>query len=124
MTARTDSRKPFPKIKRNLRVRRQKAMVLAHQIVRHTGFDFGYAQKLAWAYIKRTPLTWLVKFTKTNGETVNRVVHWNWRDYYTPKGTGRPTKPGQILYADASKKLLGASNPTGSTYHDRIIKSY
>lgn len=109
-----------------LRTIRRKVMVYAHQIMRHKVMSWSEALIEAWDFIPTSEST-LVRFEKVDRKTgqrteVSRVVSQDWTKYYTVKGTGRPLKEGQILFADLARVSAGASNVIISTYRDRIIE--
>ncbi len=86
---------------RNLR---SKVLSLANQLRKEMGFS--EALRTAWATVKANQ-TAKVTFKKISGQITTRVVAINVLDFLTVKGTGRPTKPGQKLFADLAKVATG-----------------
>ena len=105
---------------------RRKVMVFASQIYRwnKSWLTWGEAMAYAWSEIRQQPEAQLVTFEKNDGSVSSYVVLTNWKEYVEVKGTGRPTKPGQILFVDLARLQSGFRNPTISTYRDRITPAY
>lgn len=114
----------------------QKVMVFAGQIMRHDSeLTRADAMKEAWATMKSEGEKYrLIKFTKIIKATKKRpeqtiilqriVMADSPFNYYTPKGTGRPLKEGQVLFADAARIRCQKDYVLISTYQDRIIQKF
>lgn len=76
--------------------------------------------RAAWATIKAAPSASVLEFSKKDGAVCTRVVCSQWDAFYTVTGTGRPTPPGLILFADLAKVVAGV-NPIISAYENKII---
>lgn len=104
------------------------ACTLAVQIYRASkgcknGFSWADSMKLAWTMINGTAQNFtFVSFTKNNGTVTNRVVSEDLKTYWTPTGTGRPMKEGQVLFVDLGKYVVTGENFLISTYSNRIIR--
>ena len=112
--------------KSNLTTLRRKVLVLAHQLRRHQNLTFGEAQKMAWAKLKAEGGV-LIVFNKVNRKTgketlAKRIISRNWLNFYTPKGTGRPLKAGQILMVDLARVWTDCQYFLISTYQNRILE--
>ena len=104
-------------------------MTLAHQMKKHDNdLVWADAVKDAWSFIKdENELIELISFFKVDRKTgdkkesVNRVIfRKHWSKFYTPKGTGRPLKKGQVLMVDVARWATKSKNFLISTYEDRI----
>lgn len=110
-----------------LRNIRRKVMVYAHQIMRHKVLSWSEALVEAWSFIRSNDAT-LIVFDKVNRKTGERtrtcrIVSPQWQSFYKVKGTGRPLKEGQVLFADLARVSAGSRNVLISTYRDRILES-
>lgn len=74
----------------------------------------------AWATIKAAGNAAVLTFKKIAGDICTRIVCADWSKFYTVKGGGKQTAPGQILFADLVKVAMGI-NPIISTYESRVI---
>jgi len=77
--------------------------------------------KAAWKTIRTEETTLIEFFKESAGEIVKRIVNLNYKEFYTPKGTGRPKPEHLLLYADYSKVLLGEPNVLGSAKKNNIL---
>jgi len=102
---------------KNSRNLRSKVLSLANQL--RGQMPFSEALRTAWATVKNNQ-TAKVTFKKVSGEVTTRVVAINVMDFLTVKGTGRPTKPGQKLFADLAKVATG-QYPIISLYQQNIL---
>lgn len=103
------------------------ACTLAAQIYRESKkqdapISWSEAMQTAWLMVNKTQQDFtLVTFTKIDGTVCRRVVSENVSLYYTPKGTGRPLKEGQILFVDLGKYVANSDRFLISAYSDKII---
>lgn len=101
---------------------RKKVFVYAHQLRRHNDLTLSEALIEAWDFIKSNQDVQLLTFKKVRtDELCKRIVATDWSKYYEVKGTGRPLKPGQVLFADLAKVASG-KRAIISTYEDRIVE--
>lgn len=106
----------------------RKALAFANQLVRQETDGVLTRKELfeyAWDEIHNFGDDYrYVKFEKVNGEVATRLVYaGHWSEHYTPKGTGRPMKPGQVGLIDAAKKHTGKRSFI-STYLSRIVEIF
>lgn len=85
----------------------QKAMVLANQLRRHKKITLSEALSSAWSIVKKEASAILLTFETTAKKVCKRLVYSDWSKFVSVKGTGRPTKPGQRLFADVAKLECG-----------------
>jgi hypothetical protein len=105
----------------------RKVAVFARQILRHNqDLTLSEAMYYAWDEMKKFGSEYrLIKFTKTNGEIVSRIVtaapaH----TIIKVKGTGRPLKPGQVWFCDVARLQSGKRGAAISTYTNNIIEQF
>lgn len=92
---------------------------LAYDLAQNNDMTSSEAMRWAWFLVKSNPEAKACTFAKKDGTITTRLVEdWNKRN--TPKGTGRPTKPGQVLFTDLDKEQAGAFS-TISTYRNQIL---
>lgn len=101
---------------------RKVATLARHLIKNEVCNNLSDAMAVAWNYVKGDQDLTFVSFKTVSGQIKNRVVYTNVSEYYTPTGTGRPTKPGQTLFVDFAKWLCGEKSFIISTYN--IIEQF
>lgn len=84
-----------------------KAMTLANQLRRYEKLSMSDALRYAWSVVKKETSAILLTFETTAKKVCKRLVYSDWSKFVTVKGTGRPTKPGQRLFADVAKLECG-----------------
>lgn len=100
----------------------RKVFIYAHGLRKNNpNLNLSTALRMAWSFIKKNPTVKVLSFKKVNSEKVtNRIVSENWQQFHTFKGTGKPLKEGQKLFADLAKVATG-KRPIISTYKNRIV---
>lgn len=84
---------------------RKVACLAQHLIKNAVCQNLSDAMKMAWVMVKAQPELTYVTFKTVKGEIKHRVVMTNWSTMIKIKGTGRPSKPGQVLFADVAKYI-------------------
>jgi hypothetical protein len=109
------------KVMKAINLKRSKVCVFARHLFKNNKMtDWGEAMRKAWAYFNANLPGELVEITSTKGVTSKRVVDFNWRKYYTPKGNGHPLKEGQTMMIDMAKYQANI-RPIITTYQYRKI---
>ena len=65
---------------------------------------------------------YILEANDTKGNFSRRCVFTNWNAHNEVKGTGRPTKPGQILFVDLAAKLVQSRRGSTRSFYEENIR--
>jgi len=84
------------------------------------------AFRIAWHEVKtsRNKMQYIEFETVTRSICKRIIKNENWSDSHTVNGTGKPTKPGQVLYTDYNKWFSDCKIDTGSYYKNNLRKVF
>lgn len=94
--------------------------ILANRLVKTSGKTRKECFADAKEFLQENPTAVILTANDTRGNLSTRVVFTDWNKHNEVKGTGRPLKPGQMLFVDLAKRLAG-KHDTVSFYQGNII---